>query len=315
MYSKNIFAAGALLSVVAAVPLAANKRDLVWVTETDEAVVTVPVTTTIWVNPGETAPTAVSTVQADAHTVSHYGHHTHSTSSSAPAPSAPAPSAPASSAAPSSSSSVYVAPSSSSVYVAPSSSSVYVAPASSSSVYVAATTSTSVYVAPTTSTYVAPTTSSTSQYVAPSSSASPTTAQASSSVAAAAPAAASCTNANTGNTLSGQAAVGTSYSGDLTYYQTGMGACGCTSGQSDNIVAVSESLFDQFTIAGNPNLNPLCGKQVSITGANGQAYTATIVDRCTGCKVQDLDLSQGFFNTVTNNGDGRVHNMNWSFLN
>lgn len=312
MYSKNIFTAGALLSVVAAVPLAANKRDVVWVTETDEAVVTVPVTTTIWVNPGESVPTAVTTVQND-HTVSHYGHHGHSSSSSAAAPSAPASSAAAPSAPSSSPSSAYVAPSSSSVYVAPSSSSVYVAP-SSSSVYVAPTTSTSVYVAPTTSAYVAPTTSSTSQYVAPSSSASPTTAQSSSSAAAAAPAAATCTNANTGNTLSGQAAVGTSYSGDLTWYQTGMGACGCTSGQSDAIVAVSESLFDQFTIAGNPNLNPLCGKQVSITGANGQPYTATIVDRCTGCKVEDLDLSEGFFNTVTNNGDGRVHNMNWSFL-
>lgn len=309
MYSKNLFVAGALISVVAAVPLAANKRDVVWVTETDEAVVTVPVTTTIWVNPGETAPTAISTAEAQV-SISHYGHHGHSWSSSAAATSAPAP---ASSAPSSSSSSVYVAPSSSSVYVAPSSSSVYVAP-SSSSVYVAPTTSTSIYAAPATSTYVAPTTSSTSQDVAPSSSASPTTAQSYSSASAAAPAAASCTNANTGNTLSGQAAVGTSYSGDLTYYQTGLGACGCTSGQSDAIVAVSESLFDQYTIAGNPNLNPLCGKQVSITGVNGQAYTATIVDRCTGCKVEDLDLSQGFFNTVTNNGDGRVHNMNWSFL-
>lgn len=288
MYSKNIVAAGALLSVVAAVPMA--KRDVVWVTETDEAIVTVPVTTTVWVNPGESVPTGSATL-------SHYGHHrSHITSTvkstvTVAAPSSSETSVESSAEAPSS----YEAPSttSTSVYVAPttSSTSVYVAPTTSTSVYVAPTTSTSEYVAPTpTSTYVAPTTSTTSSAPAQTSSSS------------------------SSGSLSGAAAPGTSYTGDFTWYDTGLGACGWTSSSSDKIVAIAESLFDQYTPAsGNPNLNPLCGKTLTLTGADGSPYQATIVDRCGGCKESDLDLSQDFFNAVTSNGDGRVSNMSWKF--
>lgn len=291
MYTKNVLAvSGALLSVVAAVPMV--KRDIVWVTETHEDVVTMPVTTTVWVNPGETVPTSSAT---------HFGHnHRHSkvtsyvestvtvqpASSSTPETSAVETSAESSSAAPSS----YEAPSTSSVYVAPTTSSVYVAP-TTSSVYVAPTTSsTSEYVAPT-STYVAPTTTS-----------------------AAAAATSSAASSSSGSSLSsGMGASGTSYTGDLTYYATGLGACGVTSGYDDHIVAISEAIFDSYSDNGNPNNNPLCNKQVTITGVDGSDYTATIVDRCTGCAAADLDLSEGFFNTVTSNGDGRVHNMSWKF--
>jgi len=297
MYSKNIVAAGALLSVVAAVPMV--KRDVVWVTETDNTVVTVPVTTTVWVNPSESVPTASTTL-------SHFGHHrshvtttVHSTVTVA-APSSSETSAESSAEAPSSyeassttSSSVYVAPtpSSTSVYVAPTTStSEYVAPTTSTSVYVAPTTSTSVYVAPTpTSTYVAPTTSTTSSAPVE-------------------------TSSSSGGALSGAAASGTSYTGDFTWYDTGLGACGWTNSASDKIVAISESLFDQYTpSSGNPNDNPLCGKMLTLTGVDGSSYQAEIVDRCTGCKESDLDLSEDFFNTVTSNGNGRVSNMSWKF--
>ena len=44
------------------------------------------------------------------------------------------------------------------------------------------------------------------------------------------------------------------YTGDLTWYDTGLGACGWTSGASDSIVAVSQALFDEYTPNdGNPN--------------------------------------------------------------
>ena len=323
MYTKNVFAAGALLSVVVvAVPMA--KRDIVWVTETDEAVVTVPVTTTVWVDPTSSA--------------THFGHHWHSyspvTSSSAETSSAESTSAsvaPSSYSAPSSSSvyvapttnstsvyvvpttsSVYVAPTTSSVYVAPTTSSVYVAPTTSSvyvapttsSVYVAPTTS-SVYVAPTTSSvYVAPTTSSTSVYVAP------TTSSTSS-----APAATSSAASSTGSVSSGPGAAGTSYTGDITYYTPGMGACGWTSTTSDAIVAISETIFDVYTPNGNPNNNPLCGKTVTIVGTDGSTYDAEIVDRCVGCDEESIDLSPSMFTIVAPDGDGRVHNVAWSFKN
>lgn len=57
MLAKTIVAAGALLSMAAAVPMQQqNKRDVVWETKIEEAYVTVDVTTTVWLNPGETPP-------------------------------------------------------------------------------------------------------------------------------------------------------------------------------------------------------------------------------------------------------------------
>lgn len=108
------------------------------------------------------------------------------------------------------------------------------------------------------------------------------------------------------------AAPGKMYSGDLTYYEVGLGACGETNTASQPVVAISHAMFDAYS-TGNPNTNPLCGKTISITGKDGNKYKATVVDRCPGCELASLDLSQDFFNKVTNNGDGRVHNMEWCF--
>ena len=114
------------------------------------------------------------------------------------------------------------------------------------------------------------------------------------------------------NGLTGAAAAGTTYTGDFTWYATGLGACGITSSPSDHIVAISQYLFDQYATA-NPNDNPVCGKMVTLTGVDGTLYPAKIVDRCTGCALSDLDLSQDFFNLVTSNGNGRVSGMHWVF--
>ncbi|KEQ59857.1 uncharacterized protein M437DRAFT_55802 [Aureobasidium melanogenum CBS 110374] len=108
------------------------------------------------------------------------------------------------------------------------------------------------------------------------------------------------------------AASGTEYSGDLTWYDVGLGACGLTSVDGDHIVAISHVIFDAYS-TGNPNTNPLCGKYVTITGKDGQAYQAKVVDRCVGCAEADLDLSHEFFNSVTSNGDGRVAGMSWTW--
>lgn len=270
MFAKRVIAASALLAVVAAVPL--NKRDIVWVTEIAEDIVTIPVTKTVWVTPGEVIPTEAS---------SHFGHHFRSTihvqsTMTVPAatPSSPAESSPA--AAPSSETS-----SSSSVYVAPTTSSVYVAPISTAL----------------SSTWVAPTTSS--------------------SASAAASSSAASSSSSSDSITYGPGAAGTSYTGDLTWYQTGLGACGITSTPSDHIVAISEVIYDAYDAeaGSDPNNNPMCGKTVTITGVDGSPYTATVVDRCTGCDEESLDLSEDFFNMVTNYGNGRVYNISWKFNN
>ncbi|KAK0863904.1 hypothetical protein LTS02_006295 [Friedmanniomyces endolithicus] len=299
MYSKNIFAAGALLSVVAAVPMV--KRDIVWVTETDEATVTVPVTTTIWVNPGESVP--ATSAAATTSTVSHFGHHrshvtspVHSTVTVSAVVSSETSVAPAPA---TTSSSVYVAPTiaSTSVYVAPTTSTpVYVAPTTSTSVYIAPTTSTSVYVAPTTSTsvYVAPTTSS------PAASITLSTYQAAVSTTAA---------ATTAAAASGTTPSGVTYTGDITHYDVGEGSCGWTNSDSEAVVAIPHGMMNN---GANPNNNPLCGQMITISYA-GATTQAKIVDTCGGCDGAAIDLSPTLFTTVAPSGDGRVHGVEWWF--
>lgn len=333
MYARALALTSAFAALANAIPMAQHKRDIVWVTEVKQDIVTKPVTKTVWVD---------AAGASGAPPPAHYGHggqnhwsgHKHQTTvestihvhpSQAPAPSSSSSSseevAPASYSeesssstyvAPTTSSSVYVAPttSSSSVYVAPTSSSVYVAPTpSSSSIYVAPTPS-STYVAPTTSSsvYVAPTPSST--YIAPTS-----TYVAPSSSSAAPPAYSSSAPSSSGGLTYGPAAAGTTYTGDFTYYAVGMGACGQTSSESDKMVAISESIFDSYSAesGGNPNKNPVCGKMVNITAKNGEQYQAQVLDRCTGCAEADLDFPETFFNTLTDNGDGRVGGMSWEW--
>lgn len=364
MKSFGILAASALFgALVNAAPV--NKRDIVWVTETDVDIVTVPVTMTVWVDGGYTSTdssVATSTLQAAFYhpSRSHAPFRTSTSTTVAPVETlnstsssvnstisstyvAPTTSSTSVYVAPTTTStSVYVAPttSSTSIYVAPtttstseyvapttSSTSVYVAPTTTStSIYVAPTTSTSIYVAPTTtstSVYVAPTTSSTSTYVAPTTTSSsvivaPTTTEAPTSTYVASTttsSTAAATTSSSSSSGSGLAASGTTYTGDLTWYDVGLGACGWTNIASDHIVAISEDIYDAPEYAtANPNNNPLCGRYVSIIGVDGSAYQAKVVDRCTGCNESSLDLSQDFFNTVTNNGDGRVHDITWSWV-
>lgn len=260
-----IIAASALLSMAAAVPLQQqNKRDIVWETSTSWQVTTIDVTTTVWLSPGEAAPT-------------HFGHH-HKKPKGTSTIQSTVTVQPAASSSPPEQSSPYVAPSPSSPAAAP--------------------TTTSPAAAPTTTSPAAAPTTWTSPAASPSPPPQPTSGGGGGNYPS--------------NGLSGDAAAGTQYTGDFTWYQTGLGACGLTSGSDDPIVAISEDLFDQYATA-NPNDNPVCGKKLTLTGVDGTQYSATIVDRCTGCALSDLDLSEGFFNTVTSNGNGRVSGMHWVF--
>ncbi|KXT07017.1 hypothetical protein AC578_7201 [Pseudocercospora eumusae] len=282
MFANSIIAAtGALLTLVAAVPMAdqhphhhhhhhpAHKRDYVWVTLTEVAIETIPVTKTVWIEPGETPPTQNNTPEP-------YGPPAQTSSSSSPV--APA----------------YTPPASSSSSSAPPPPPAYTPPAP--------TTSTSTYVAPA---YTPPPPSTPATYAAPSSAPAP-------APAPAAPASSPASNGGSTTGVQGMAAAGTYYTGDLTWYDVGLGACGITNTKDEAIVAIPEKIFDAYT-PGNPNKNPLCGKSVSITGKDGSTYKATIVDRCPGCTENDLDLSEDFFNKVTQHGDGRVHGMKWCF--
>ncbi|KAI9254955.1 RlpA-like double-psi beta-barrel-protein domain-containing protein-containing protein [Helicostylum pulchrum] len=98
------------------------------------------------------------------------------------------------------------------------------------------------------------------------------------------------------------------YSGDATFYGTGLGSCGIVSKDSDYIVALNHG---QMKNGANPNNNALCGKKITAHGPDG-SITVTIVDTCPGCAVGDLDLSPAAFSKIADMDRGRVP-VSWSF--
>ncbi|KAK8131333.1 hypothetical protein PG984_007771 [Apiospora sp. TS-2023a] len=99
------------------------------------------------------------------------------------------------------------------------------------------------------------------------------------------------------------------YSGDMTYYDAGLGACGYQNNNNDAIVALPFSFFT----AANPNLDPQCGRTIRIT-YNGNSQTATVVDKCAGCAGNSIDVTPTLFTALTGSLDaGRVQ-VTWDFV-
>lgn len=80
------------------------------------------------------------------------------------------------------------------------------------------------------------------------------------------------------------------YTGDLTYYNPALGACGIDSTDNDAVVAVSHLTFDAIQTGSDPNQNPLCGRKIRARRFNektGQSVSidVTVIDRCKCSKV------------------------------
>lgn len=112
------------------------------------------------------------------------------------------------------------------------------------------------------------------------------------------------------------------HTGELTYYATGLGACGYTNADGDKIVAVSHLLFDAAgstsNNGGNSNANPLCGRMLRAKRYNAAAdeersVDLKVVDRCTGCQPTDLDITQKVFEYMADVDQGRV-DVTWAWL-
>lgn len=78
------------------------------------------------------------------------------------------------------------------------------------------------------------------------------------------------------------------------------------------VCAVSHILFDAAQTGSNPNDNPLCGLKLRLR-RNGKSVDVKIVDRCVGCAVTDLDVTEAVFEQVANLPQGRV-SVRWSWL-
>ncbi|OTB12001.1 hypothetical protein K445DRAFT_378882 [Daldinia sp. EC12] len=102
------------------------------------------------------------------------------------------------------------------------------------------------------------------------------------------------------------------FTGDLTYYEPSLGACGVQSNSGENIVSVSHTIFDAASQGSDPNANPLCGMKIRVTrdfveaGVGNRSVDVTVVDRCVGCAATDLDLSPAVFEQLAPLGMGRV---------
>lgn len=75
------------------------------------------------------------------------------------------------------------------------------------------------------------------------------------------------------------------YTGDLTYYNPGLGACGIESGDNDAVVAVSHYTFDAAQTGSDPNQNPLCNRKIRATRVDERtgksvSIDVTVIDRC-----------------------------------
>lgn len=116
-------------------------------------------------------------------------------------------------------------------------------------------------------------------------------------------------------------------SGDATFYELGLTACGQTYTDSDYVAAISYKLFD-INATPNPNSkfasvcestpltnidNANCGKKIRVY-RDGKSVDVSIVDRCAGCEGEyDVDLSPSAFNVLATESEGRVP-ITWSYI-
>ncbi|EGN94580.1 hypothetical protein SERLA73DRAFT_96788 [Serpula lacrymans var. lacrymans S7.3] len=94
----------------------------------------------------------------------------------------------------------------------------------------------------------------------------------------------------------------TAYFGNATFYDTGLGACGVQSKDSDFIVALSSELYDN---------GAHCWKHLTVT-YEGKSIDVTVVDRCAGCNKYSIDLSPSAFSALAPKSVGRMV-VDWSY--
>jgi hypothetical protein len=105
------------------------------------------------------------------------------------------------------------------------------------------------------------------------------------------------------------------FTGEGTFFDTGLGACGITNVDTDFICAISKLRFDTFPgyDGVNPNTNPVCNQKIQLS-YQGNSVTLTIVDRCTGCGKNDVDMTPTAFSHLAPLTVGRLKDVTWSFI-
>jgi hypothetical protein len=106
----------------------------------------------------------------------------------------------------------------------------------------------------------------------------------------------------------GPCSSGSPCSGDITFYEAGLGACGEThDGETDSVIALPHGMMGTQS-----NGNPFCGKTVTIS-KGGKTVQATVVDKCMGCTGNSIDLSNKAFRELGVDFDVGRTTADWWF--
>ncbi|KAM0797456.1 hypothetical protein BDR22DRAFT_892307 [Usnea florida] len=154
--------------------------------------------------------------------------------------------------------------------------------------------------------------------VAPAQSSPPPVAPASSPAAAApvespatSPAAQDTTSSDQTQTTSGGSCGqigGSCTATNVTYFGGGMGACGWSNDtNSEDFFALAHDMMGTQS-----NGNPFCGRTAAIV-YQGKTIHGTLTDKCMGCGLQSIDLSQHLFNQMFVESVGNYHDIEWHF--
>ncbi|KAI0728973.1 expansin family protein [Fomitopsis betulina] len=102
--------------------------------------------------------------------------------------------------------------------------------------------------------------------------------------------------------------------GDVNFTEFGLGACGVTNTDSDDVVAISYEIFDNYPgYNGDPPTNPVCFQQLTIT-YEGKSVTVTVTDRCSTCSLSDLAVTPGAFEQLADLSAGQLDDATWQWV-
>ncbi|KAF3941205.1 hypothetical protein ABW19_dt0203340 [Dactylella cylindrospora] len=100
---------------------------------------------------------------------------------------------------------------------------------------------------------------------------------------------------------------GQTFSGDATYYDPGLGACGIVNSASDLIAAIGHALFESAGVA-NSNHNPYCGRQIIVRNQGGFSRrsenfnTTTMYNQPTTLLTKTKQRHSGATHSISPNG-------------
>ncbi|EPS97921.1 hypothetical protein FOMPIDRAFT_89649 [Fomitopsis schrenkii] len=102
--------------------------------------------------------------------------------------------------------------------------------------------------------------------------------------------------------------------GDVSFTDFGLDACGITNTDADYVVAISYEIFANYPgYNGDPESNPVCYQQLAIS-YGGKSVTVTVTDRCAACPYPDLAVTPAAFEQLADLSAGLLQDATWQWV-